>query len=111
MRSINRTILSLSSILSLAFSLGCAPQIGDSCVTNLDCGTQIQCDQSQPDGYCTVSGCIPGSCPDESICVEFDNGETWCMAMCESNEDCRDDYVCREGIGVHPFCGIEENTL
>ena len=87
---------------SLVDRTGCAPQVGDACVSNLDCGSQVQCDQSQPGGYCTVSGCIPGSCPDESTCVEFETGETWCMAMCKTAEDCRAGYECRKGsVRIH----------
>ena len=90
---------------------GCAPQVGDACSSNLDCGAQVTCDLSQPGGYCTVQNCLSGSCPDESVCVEFDNGENWCMAMCDSTGDCRDDYQCLPGEGSHAFCTptIEED--
>ena len=83
---------------------GCAPQVGDACSSNLDCGTQVTCDLSQPGGYCTVQNCLPGNCPDESVCVTFDNGENWCMAMCGSADDCRDDYQCLPGEGPNAFC-------
>ena len=86
-------------------SLGCAPKIGDECTANLDCGTQITCDLSQPDGYCTVPDCLAGSCPEESICVTFSNEENWCMGICSTNEDCRAGYECISGLGPHPYCG------
>ena len=83
---------------------GCAPKVGDSCTSNLDCGAQITCDLSQPGGYCTVQNCLAGSCPDESVCVTFSNGENWCMGICNSGEDCRSGYECLEDMGPHPFC-------
>src|SRR5690349_20983358 len=96
--------------------IGCAPEIGDACETALDCSSQAsrECDRTQPAGYCTIRGCEPGTCPDESVCIKFHPGQaqpgeesdlssqperlatTYCMAKCSSNGDCRtgDDYHC-----------------
>ena len=79
--------------------LACQSKIGDDCSDNVSCspdGDRI-CDLSQPGGYCTVPDCVPGSCPDNGVCVRFWTGahtRTWCMKDCGSDSDCRDDYLC-----------------
>jgi hypothetical protein len=90
--------------LCLALSLvGCAPAIGDACETPLDCSSQGSrlCDRTQPAGYCTVQGCEQGTCPEDSVCVEFRPCDerlavTYCMLKCSDSSDCRDDegYRC-----------------
>jgi len=96
---------------------GCRPNIGDSCVSSVDCSSQGDrlCDTSQPDGYCTIFGCEPDACPGDpatSVCVGFGldtdplcsvSGtdprwprfeKTFCMHACEADTDCREGYVC-----------------
>lgn len=94
-------------------ALGCAPQIGDDCDTSQDCsqGGERLCDVTQPDGYCTVFNCEPGSCPDNSVCVVFAVDESsvpecvdpntlsrftrsFCLRTCEGRSDCRSGYDC-----------------
>jgi hypothetical protein len=100
-------------VLSLcALLLGCTPKIGNSCNLSTDCspvGDRL-CDTTQPNGYCTIFNCEPDQCP-SSICVAFDtsldpacgqadNGrsprfeQSFCMAPCSSNSDCRAQYQC-----------------
>jgi hypothetical protein len=107
-------LLLLSLLLALA--AGCKPKIGDECKISTDCsaaGDRL-CDITAPGGYCTVFNCEPNACPeDESLCVEFGAqrspvaacqdsqapspyARTFCMATCESDADCRDDYVCED---------------
>ncbi len=78
--------------------LGCGQDIGDDCNSNAECGTGRFCDRASKDGYCTVSPCTvaPNSCPENSICVEFEDAQTFCMYVCESKDDCRDGYDCVE---------------
>lgn len=98
----------------LAMSLlACQPGIGDDCDSSADCsqGGERLCDTTQPGGYCTVFGCEPGSCPEDSKCVVFgaqlssvegcaDTGglsrfaRSFCMKTCGSNDDCRSGYRC-----------------
>lgn len=94
---------------------GCTPHIGDKCVLNTDCsiqGTRV-CDNSQPNGYCTLFNCTANSCPDYAACVMFYSDvpgcsydgydspprsqSTMCLAWCNTDSDCRtqDGYVCR----------------
>jgi hypothetical protein len=70
------------------------------------------CATDQPDGYCTIFNCEPGSCPEEAICVGFGSNlstvsdacedpqgssrfqRTFCMARCDEDDDCRSGYEC-----------------
>lgn len=79
----------------------CTPVIGDDCSTSVDCsaGNERICDRNQPGGYCTLQGCDSETCPDEAICVEWRfmpsrTSETWCMATCSDDSDCRSAYRC-----------------
>ena len=100
----NRRPLSLLALLlSLGLSAGaCKKVIGDGCTASTDCSAQgdRQCDVSQADGYCTVQGCDPNSCPDEALCIGFDAHaprleRRYCMAACDVDDDCRTpEYRC-----------------
>lgn len=105
MTTVTRTLLA-AALLALALMTGCSPEVGDSCLTATECGTAGICDTSSPDGYCTITPCSPNSCPQEAVCVEFENSETYCMRRCESNGDCRSGYACRDDIGPVKFCYI-----
>ncbi|MFT5353151.1 MAG: hypothetical protein ACI9KE_000349 [Polyangiales bacterium] len=95
-------MMRLFFVVSL-FCVGCAPAIGDDCGTSADCsvnGDRI-CDLAYPGGYCTVAGCEAGTCPDESVCVEWRfspdrTAVTFCMATCGGDGDCRGDYACMD---------------
>lgn len=114
---------------ALVAAAGCGKEIGDACIIGADCdpnGTRM-CDQSQREGYCTISGCDYNTCPDESACIRFFTGgfenrpcesrdqcsldelcslkgqcvprsseSRNCMRTCDSNDDCRDGYECRD---------------
>lgn len=93
--------------LALALALGggafgCQKVIGDSCTLSSDCSIQgdRSCDTTQFEGYCTVQGCDPNTCPDEALCVAFDAHSPrftrrYCMAACEVDDDCRTpEYRC-----------------
>lgn len=86
-------------------AVGCEPDIGDDCEASVDCSVSGDrlCDRSVPGGggYCTISGCEKGTCPDDSICVKFRPeperlSTTWCMKPCDGNGDCRteDGFYC-----------------
>lgn len=62
-----------------------------------DCLTEAETDF--PDGYCTGNCAGSLSCPSGAFCAEF--GETsdpdyfaMCLDLCESDDECRSDYVC-----------------
>jgi hypothetical protein len=102
--------------LSSAFLAGCSPKVGDHCVLNTDCGSSgaLVCDTSLPYGYCTEFNCTPDVCQNEAACVAFDPSvpgcpyddyhspsratQTFCMAQCHSDSDCRqsDGYICAD---------------
>jgi hypothetical protein len=107
--------------------LACSKAIGDACTIASDCsinGDRL-CDTSQPDGYCIVSGCDPGSCPDPSVCVAFNAHNPritrrFCMAPCTDDTDCRtplyhcqrpDPATCRVGAGELLTAGHTCNVL
>jgi len=100
-------------LVTAALALGCKPQIGDKCTVSTNCSTTGErlCDVTQPDGYCTVFNCEPGSCPEDSVCVNFGTElspvpgctpsqanspykRSFCMANCSGDDDCRSGYRC-----------------
>ena len=96
--------------LLICLLAACAPTVGDECQTNVDCGTELTCDASQPDGYCTLQGCNTNECPDEGVCIRFPDDSSYCMKRCDSSGDCRDDYICVKNYGDAPFCNAAEYT-
>ena len=84
--------------------IGCSNEIGEACQSSTQCGIGRICDLNSKDGYCTISPCSFESCPQDSICVEFKDRQTFCMALCETSEECRDGYTCDQEYGVAPFC-------
>jgi hypothetical protein len=100
--------------------VGCAPKIGDHCSISTDCSANGDrlCDTTQPGGYCTIFNCEPNSCPEEAVCVAFNEKScpdttpaagdagvansvqsvrfqrTFCMLTCNGDGDCRSGYVC-----------------
>jgi hypothetical protein len=96
-----------------ALALGCTPKIGDDCSVSTNCSTTGDrlCDVTQPGGYCTKFNCEPGSCPADSVCVNFGTRlspvdgcapsqanspykRSFCMASCGDDGDCRSGYKC-----------------
>src|SRR3954465_5438780 len=107
----------LLALLALA-EFACTPKVGDSCTVSTNCSASGDrlCDITQPGGYCTIFNCEPGSCPDDSKCVNFGTKlslksdttdcipsqanspykRSFCMATCSKDSDCRngDGYRC-----------------
>ncbi len=107
-----RTLGALSLLLGTLS--GCLPKIGADCITDQDCspaGDRL-CDTTQPGGYCTIADCDSNTCPEkESVCVSFNTSRStqgacenrsqpsphrrnFCMALCDSSDDCRSGYAC-----------------
>jgi len=89
-----------AALTLLGTSGACATQIGDDCTSDAECGEGRVCDRTSRAGYCTVSPCAPNSCPENSVCVRFENDVTYCMGLCESNDDCRTGYTCTDDDGA-----------
>ena len=115
MRSALPAVLVLAALPLLA---GCPPQIGDSCGISTDCSVNGDrlCDQAQPNGYCTVTGCEADTCPEDTVCVQFRPDPTRlaqsaCMKSCGETNDCReeDGYVCTTAANLG--CFQVEETL
>lgn len=102
-------LLWLTTTLLLGqLSQACAPSIGDTCETNVECDTGAgeTCDVSVPGGYCTVADCTPNACPDSSVCIRFDEVNAYCLKVCEADSDCRDGYACRKDQGDQGYCYV-----
>ena len=106
----HRIVLLLAPLL-LALAPGCTPAIGDSCNTAFDCSVSgdRQCDLARPNGACTIFGCEPDNCPENSVCVRWRPDPsrlsfTACMRRCNQDSNCRVDsgYLCMaaEEIGT-----------
>lgn len=82
-------------ILLGLFTPSCGKQIGDECVTNIDCNQDgtWDCDLSQPGGYCTVAGCDEASCPEKSVCIRF-FAYQYSSTPCQTDLDCGADFLC-----------------
>ncbi|MEE2787171.1 MAG: hypothetical protein VX589_07510 [Myxococcota bacterium] len=92
----------------MSLMLACSTEVGDACSSDTDCGRGRICDLASRGGYCTVTPCSANSCPENSVCVEFENEETFCMALCESTKDCRNGYRCDDEIGPTSVCREEQ---
>lgn len=90
--------------VAAALLVGCGPEIGDECTSDAQCGQGRICDLQSKDGYCTIVNCSENSCPDNSVCVEFANEETFCMALCDSD---RGDGTYVVGRGLEQSWNIE----
>lgn len=97
-------LIVLLFIAAVAGATACASVVGDDCGTDSDCGTGLVCERSMPGGYCTIEGCLLDGCPDEGVCIEFDEFTSFCMDPCNGGGDCRDGYTCVDTWGSHPFC-------
>lgn len=101
-----KPILVLLALLSCLI-MACGTEIGDTCASNTECSASMPgtiCDISIPDGYCTLSGCRPNGCPDNAVCINFDEVSAYCMRSCESDGDCRDGHKCRKDRGDYGYC-------
>lgn len=104
-----RLVTRFAFALLLALTVvGCGAVIGDDCSNDSDCGSGLVCERSLPGGYCTVQDCLINGCPEEGICIVFDEYTSYCMDPCEGADDCRTGYVCVDDFGAHPFCNPVE---
>ncbi len=98
----------LVAICLMVTTMGCVSIVGDSCTEDADCGTGLVCDASQPDGYCTRSSCKYDGCPDDGLCIAFNEDTSACVKPCLEDEDCRPEYMCVSVFGSHAFCGVSQ---
>ena len=83
----------------------CGRSVGDSCTSSADCASPQFCDTTMAEGYCTTARCLFTGCPEEAVCIEFSDFDSFCMLRCESDDDCRDGYGCIGDLGRSAFCG------
>lgn len=90
--------------------LGCLASLsGCNAVTvGLACASQDECSPGQrchpaPGGFCT-RGCTQAGeeqdCPGGTICTFFGGSEQVCSPLCQTDADCRVNYVCQEVGGT-----------
>lgn len=91
----------IPALLFVWILAACSPQIGDGCQQSSACSVNGDrlCDRSQPGGYCTILDCQADQCPDDAICVRFNEDSprlsvVACMKQCGGNGDCRGGYRC-----------------
>lgn len=93
------------SLLAFALSAhGCSNRgtvaVGGSCVRDESCVAGVcflekmtSTGISWTDGYCSGFCGTDGRCPG-GTCTALDDGHFYCLGSCESDRDCRKDYVC-----------------
>ena len=98
-------VIQVALLLAVA-ATGCRREIGDECVTAVDCNPNgsRSCDATQPGGYCTIQGCDEGSCPEEAVCIRYFPAQFLTkpcdpMALADDlttpiDEDCKPDEIC-----------------
>jgi hypothetical protein len=119
----------LAVALAAAFAMGCTPHIGDKCAVNSDCSLQgnLQCDTSQPNGYCTFFNCTANTCQNNAACVAVNANVpgcpyndymspsrttvNMCLESCGKDSDCRtgDNYECVDPCGAPWNAQIVDN--
>jgi hypothetical protein len=122
MRYVVLAALALCGLAACGKEIGDACIVSSDCDTN---GLRT-CDISQKEGYCTIQGCDYSTCPDEAACIRFFTGGfankscddpgcsldelcdlnnrcvprsaeiRYCMKTCDTDDDCRDGYECRD---------------
>ena len=84
-------------VLLLAVVASCRREIGDECVTAVDCNPNgsRSCDATQPGGYCTIQGCDERSCPEEAACMRYFPAQ-FLTKPCDPKapSDCIADEIC-----------------
>lgn len=100
--------LLLVAVTLLSMS-GCTASVGDSCETNVSClsiSNSATCDLSVFEGYCTVRDCVRNNCPDDAVCVRFDEVNSYCMRACDVDDECRSGHTCRRDRGEFSSMGF-----
>jgi len=92
-------VVQVALLLAVA-ATGCRREIGDECVTAVDCNPNgsRSCDGTQPGGYCTIQGCDQSSCPEEAACMRYFPAQ-FLTKPCDPNlpTDCAADEICLDG--------------
>jgi hypothetical protein len=94
------------ALLALVALLGpasaCSPAVGDECTSAQDCPAESGsvCDNTIEGGYCLIQDCEVGGCPADSVCVLFDRNTRYCMAICETDDECRAEFACRKDFNL-----------
>ena len=62
--------------------------VGAECTQDDDCLEGQGC-LALKGGYCGIEGCdLNEDCPESSVCVAYDNGNTYCFRTCAVKADC-----------------------
>lgn len=98
-----RTLAALAAAGLLVVAGGCGKEIGDSCVSGIDCGGEGDrvCELASFEGYCTIPGCDYGTCPDEAVCIRF-------YTASFENEPCTPATEDLPGAGGTDDCSLDE---
>lgn len=73
--------------------------IGGQCHTDADCESGIcvtEASSGWTGGFCTLGCTTDEHCGTGAHCAYRSDGPGVCLATCDGNEDCRDDYTCQD---------------
>ncbi len=92
-----KTLLALIPLFCLS-ACGQGSTLGLACTSRSDCEIPQTCYVSAPGGMCT-KGCVEegraADCTPTSVCA-FAGGTTlFCANICETDANCRPDYLCK----------------
>lgn len=75
---------------------------GESCEDDDVCEAGLTCRKNFPGTFCAQSCAGEGdtaSCPQDTVCAPQFTDELACSPTCESDDDCREGYVCTAVAG------------
>ncbi len=88
---------------------------GEPCQSDDECrgGTCIP-SPGWPDGYCTTLDCeTRDDCAadgNDNRCLTGGRGYNLCVRMCDTQDDCRDGYICQQVGGGNAFCSPDQSV-
>jgi hypothetical protein len=112
MRAPMKLLSLLVPLLLLCGGPGCGKEIGDACITAIDCspnGDRI-CQYLDKDGYCTVQGCDFDTCPGEAVCVRFFSGG-FANRMCDPTTEDIDTTAEHNQCSLDELCSVASTCV
>lgn len=85
---------------------------GAGCTSSIDCASNLcLLPPDYPGGHCTTYQCRDdddcSSIDGPTTCVRGISADTQCVRTCETNDDCRDGYICRPNGELASYCDVD----